>query len=156
MRVLYRGTIFADYFQIYLRDDAHPDLPDDYSPESLARRLIVGRHGVIMQTARNMTVPVSVEWHDRRPAPDLGLYQHVVEASFEAPTGWLVLAGLTDDEASAPRLAVRPGPVGIVAGQAGLDTLSDDGLDGADRYDVMLWQAEASVPLTVRKSWPGG
>lgn len=50
---LYQGNLLADYFQIYLRDAAHPDLPTDYTDDVIARRLSVGAHAVILHTARN-------------------------------------------------------------------------------------------------------
>ncbi|WP_264047942.1 hypothetical protein [Methylobacterium flocculans] len=42
--VLLQGTLFADYFQIDLHDKDHPDLPEDYSDEAIARRLVAGPH----------------------------------------------------------------------------------------------------------------
>lgn len=109
MQPLFEGELFADYFQIYLRDEDHPDLPDDYSAEAIARRLMAGPHAAILHTARNMMVPVRVEWHGQRPVPALDAYQHVAEAGFACPSGRIVLAGLTDEEALATRLVVGPG-----------------------------------------------
>ncbi|KAJ8136172.1 hypothetical protein OY671_010615, partial [Metschnikowia pulcherrima] len=60
--ILYQGELFADYFQLYSHDEGHPDSPDDYTDEVLARRLMVGPYAVVLQTARNMTVPIRVEW----------------------------------------------------------------------------------------------
>ncbi len=138
-KILYQGDLFADYFQIYLRDEAHPDLPDDYTEDVIARRLAVGPNAIILHTARNTTVPVHVEWHDQRPATGLDAYQHVTEATFDCPSGQLVLAGLTDYEPDAARLAVRAGRLGVRLCISGIDTLSEDGLDGDDRYLVQLW-----------------
>ena len=153
VRVLHQGELFADYFQIYLRDAAHPELPDDYTDETIARRVMAGPNGVIIHTARNMIVPVRVEWHDQRPAPDLDAFQHVVDGTFSCPTGQLVLAGLTDDETTAPRLAVTAGLLGVRVGFTGLDTLSDDGLEGKDQYLVQLWPASQASVLRVLKAW---
>ncbi|SDA98423.1 hypothetical protein [Sinorhizobium sp. NFACC03] len=153
-KVLYQGNLFADYFQMYLRDETHPDLPDDYTDEAITRRLAAGPYAVILHTVRNMTVPVHVEWHDRRPAPDLDAYQHVVEASFDCPSGQLVLAGLTDYDPTAPRLAVKAGPLGVRANLSGLDTLSEDGLKGNDCYLVQLWPMTEPEGVQVLKAWP--
>jgi hypothetical protein len=145
--------MFADYFQLYLRDEAHSELPDDYTDESLARRLMAGPNGIIVHTARNMTVPVRVEWHDQRPASDLDTFQHVVEAGFSCPTGQLVLAGMTDDETTSPRLAAKAGPLGARVSLSGLDTLSEDGLDGEDQYLVQLWPESEPSAIRVLKAW---
>lgn len=153
-RVLYEGELLADYFQIYLCDEARPDLPDDYTDETIARRLMAGPYGVILHTARNMPVPVRVEWHDRPPVLDPVIHQHIVEAHFDCPSGRLVLAGLTDDAAAAPRLAVKAGPLAVRASMSGLDTLSQDGLDGDDRYLVQLWPGAGPDGVRVLKAWP--
>ena len=152
-QILHQGDLFADYFQIYLRDEGHPDLPDDYTDETIARHLIAGPHAIIVHTARNMSVPVCVEWHHQRPLPDLDTYQHVVEAGFDCPSGQLVLAGLTDDESTSPRLAVKAGPLGVRANLSGLDTLSEDGLEGSDRYLVQLWPGAEPEDVRVLKAW---
>lgn len=154
-RVLYHGSLFADYFQVYLRDEAHPVLPDDYTDEAIARRVGVGPHAVILHTARNVTVPIRVVWHDRHPTLDLDADQHVVEACFDCPSGQLVLAGLTDYDPTSPRLSVNAGPLGIRASFSGLDTLSEDGLKGDDRYLVQLWPRAKPKDVRVLKAWPG-
>lgn len=154
VRILYDGELFADYHQIYLRDEGRGrHLPDDYTDENIARHLMVGSHAVILHTARNMDVPVRVEWHQQRPAPDLDSYQHVVEAGMTCPSGQLVLAGLSDDISTAPRLMVQSGPIGVRASLTGLDTLSADGLDGDDRYLVQLWPAVEPGDVRVLKAW---
>jgi hypothetical protein len=150
--VLYDGNLPADYFQIYLRDDAHPDLPDDYTDEALSRRLMAGPNAVILHTVRNMTVPIRVEWHDQRPGPALDAFQHVVETRFDCPSGRLVLAGLTDYDLTAPRLSVKAGRLGMRANFSGLDTLSEDGLEGDDRYVVQLWPGGEREGVRVLKA----
>ncbi|MGY5779884.1 hypothetical protein [Rhizobium sp. LEGMi135b] len=153
-KVLYEGDLFADYFQIYLRDAAHPDLPDDYTDETITRRITAGPHAIILHTVRNMTVPIRIEWHDRRPPPSLDLFQHVAEAYFGCPTGELVVAGLTDYDPTAARLPVKAGPLGVRVNMSGLDTLSEDGLDGDDHYLVQLWPEAEPEDERLLKIWP--
>ncbi|GGF61755.1 hypothetical protein GCM10007301_21840 [Azorhizobium oxalatiphilum] len=155
-KVLFEGTLLADFFQIYLRDAAHPALPEGYDDAAIARRLMAGPYAVILHTARNMPVPLRVEWHNARPEPDLSAGQHVVEAGFASPSGTLVLAGLTDYEPTAPRLAVPAGPLGVRAVLSGLDTLSADGLEGRDVYLLQLWPGAMPPGVQVLKAWPGG
>ena len=154
LQVLFEGNLFADYFQITLREEARPTLPNDYSAATIARRLMVGPHGVIVHTARNMTVPVRVTWLEERPAVDHDAFQHVVEAGFASPTGLLVLAGLTDNVAEAPRLTVPAGPLGVRACFAGLDTLDEAELDGDDRYLLQLWPGPEPEGARVLRAWP--
>lgn len=150
---LFTGELLADYFQIYLRDQGNPDLPATYSEEAIAARLIMGPHAAVVHTARNMTVPVTVEWHDVRPRLDIERYQHVVEAGFNCPSGVLVLAGMTDYEPTARRLSVKAGPLGIRVNMSGLDTISEDGLDGEDHYLLQLWPELELSGSRVLKAW---
>jgi len=152
-RILYQGEIFADYHQLYLRDEAHPDLPDDYTDENIERRIMAGPTAIILHTERNMMVPVRVEWHSQRPAFEEDAYQHVVEASFVCQSGQLVLAGMTDNEDDSPRLPVKAGPIGVRANLSGLDTLSEDGLDGNDSYLLQLWPESEPQGVNVLKAW---
>lgn len=155
-KILFQGDLMADYFQIYLRDAAHPDLPDDYTDTAMARRLVAGPYAIILHTARNMPVPIRVEWHADRPPLDLAAEQHVIEAGFDCPSGRLVLAGLTDYEPSAARLTVPAGWIGVRASFRGLDTLSADGLSGDDRYVLQLWPGAVPEGVRVLKAGPAG
>lgn len=152
-QVLYQGNLLADYFQIYLRDDDHPDLPEDHSEEAIDRRLVAGPHAVILHTARNMPVRIRVEWHNQCPIVDLEAYQHIVEAYFDCPSGRLVVAGLTDYEPSALRLSVKAGPLCVLANLSGLDTVSEDGLEGDDLYVMQLWPGTEPRDVCVLKAW---
>ncbi len=71
----------------------------------------------------------------------------------QLPTGQLVLAGMTDDESTSPRLNVKSGLLGVRVCYSGLETLSEDGLDGEDQYLVQLWPEEKSLALHVLKAW---
>lgn len=154
-RIAYQGEIFADYFQIYLRDAMQTVLPDGYTAEILARRLMTGPYALILHTARNMFVPVSVEWHERRPAPDFDAFQHMAETGIACPSGQLLLAGLSNAESAAARLTVKAGPLGVRVNFSGLDTLSADGLDGSDHYLLQLWAGNEPPGVRVLKQWTG-
>ena len=150
---LFNGELLADYFQIYVKDRANPDVLATYSEDAISARLLMGPHAAVVHTARNMTVPVIVEWYDVRPRLEIERYQHVVEGGFNSPSGVLVLAGMTDYEPTAQKFSVKAGPLGIRVNMSGLDTISEDGLDGRDQYLVQLWPGqELSGPL-VLKSW---
>lgn len=158
-RILYQGDLFADYHQLVLHDEAHDQLPDEFTEAMIDDRLVVGPHGAVVFTARDMTVPVCVEWHRAYPEPDLVAFEHVVEAGFACPTGRLVIAGLMDRGTDAARLAVPPGGIGLQACFSGLDTLDETGLEGDDRYLLRLWQAPATTAgpaaaVRVPKRWP--
>lgn len=136
----FQYELFADYFQFYLQDEgASGGLGEAWTEAALARRLAVGPGVVGVYTARNMTVPVTVEVHPSAPPDDRDAWEHVAEDSLEVPSGRVVVAGCTDYFPDAARIDVAPGVYRLRASFAGLDTLRDNGLDGDDRYRVQLW-----------------
>jgi hypothetical protein len=135
-----RYVIFADYFQFYLWDrEMAPEAPTDYSDEDTKRRIKTGANVVVVQSARNMKVPVELEVLDAAPSDDLADWDHVAEASLELPSGKLQLhectGGPIDD------IDVAPGTYRVRAYYGRLDDLSANGLDGNDHYRIALWRA---------------
>lgn len=154
-RILYDGTLFADYFQFFLCDENNSQLPEDYSEESIRQRLIMAPHAAIVHAARNADVDVLVEWHDERPALELAAFDHVVEAGFSTDSGRLMLAGLMDYTETSARLQVPVGPVGLRVSMSGFETIDQTGLEGQDRYLLQLWPAKEIAGVQVLKAWPG-
>jgi hypothetical protein len=98
-----------------------------------------------------MNVPVTVEVLDAEPHSDLDCWDHVTECSLEAPSGRIVIAGCTDYFPDAARIQVEPGAYRARISYGSLDTLSEDGLDGDDRYRVQLWQAPPIDPRVIKQ-----
>lgn len=138
--------LFADYFQFYLQDEqAKGDLSNSWTSEAVERELALAPGTIGVGTARNMTVPVTVEVREHAPAKeDFSIWDQINECSIDVPSGSLVIAGCTDDFSDADRIPLSPGcyRARIYYGQ--LHDLSDDGLDGNDHYKIVLWPYEDS------------
>jgi hypothetical protein len=144
-------SLFADYFQFYIQDEtATGDLSDAWNEEAVGRLLAIAPGTICVGTVRNMDVPVVVEIHDKEPDDDCPEWDHVVEASLEVTSGRTVIAGCTDYFPDAMRIPVPPAIYRVRVSYGGLDTLSDDGLEGDDRYRLQLWPA-ASIAVCVIK-----
>lgn len=148
--------LFADYFQFYLQDDDERfgDLSKAWTDEAVERMLAVAPGVVGVGTARNMTVPIVVEVLDEEPAADFDQWEHVVEAGLEVQSGRLVVAGCTDYLPAAERLPVSVGIYRVRMSCCGLSTITENGLEGDDRYRVQLWQVARLEPPVVRKQGP--
>lgn len=151
--LLFQGELLADYHQLYLCDAALSPLPDDYTEEAIARRVMVGPCAIIIHTERNMPVPLRVELFEQRPSLDLLRFDHVVECGFMVPSGTLVIAGLTDYVEEAPRVQVPVGPLRALVTFADLGTLCENGLEGDDRYAVYLWPGDGPRDVAVLRQW---
>jgi len=145
--------LFADYHQFYVWDaGVSPQVPEDYSEDDVRRRVKVGPNVVVIQPVRQMTVPVELRVCPEDPGFDPSVWDHVAECHLDLPTGALQVHECTGGVVL--DLAVAPGSYRVRALFAGLDTLSEDGLDGDDRYTIVLWPAPP-VPLRILKQWEG-
>jgi len=151
----HRFELFADYFQFYLQDEsAEGNLGESWNQQAVRRLLALAPGTVGVGTVRNMTVPVTVQVRQSEPEEELARWDHVVECGIEVPSGRLVVAGCTDYFPDAARIEVRPGHYRVRVCYGGLNTLSEDGLEGDDHYKVVLWPAEPAA-VRVLKQWRG-
>jgi hypothetical protein len=145
--------LFADYHQFYLWDaGVNPQAPEDYTADDVRRLVKVAPNIVVIQPVRNMTVPVELEICAEDPGFDDCRWDHIAECSLDLPTGNLQVHECT----GGPVLDVRvaPGTYRVRALFAALGTLSDNGLEGADHYRIVLWPG-SEVPLRIMKQWRG-
>lgn len=145
-------AIFADYFQFYIQDEsANEDFGDKWTEQAIDRLLAVGQFSVGIGTARNMTVPVVLSIHGDAPAEDFAEWDMVNECSMTIRSDTLVIMGCTDHLPDAPRVSLASGTYRVRVSYSGLDSLSEDGLEGDDFYRLQLWPA-APAELAVRKA----
>ncbi len=139
---LFELSLFADYFQFYIQDEAATgDLSQAWDEEATDRLLAVAPATVGIGTVRNTNVPVTVEIREDEPEDDSAEWDHVVEASLDVKSGRIVVAGCTDYFPDAKRIEVAPGSYRVRASYGALDTISEDALSGDDRYRLQLWPA---------------
>lgn len=93
-RISFTLSVWAEYHQFYLQDEqAELDTPDDWG-EQLTTHMIAVEPGIVgVATVRNMDVPLRVDLLDGRPNDDFSAWDHVAEASLDAPSGQIVIAG---------------------------------------------------------------
>jgi hypothetical protein len=61
-------SLFADYFQFYLQDEAASgDLSQSWNEEATGRLLAIAPGTIGVGTVRNSSVPVLLEIHDQEP-----------------------------------------------------------------------------------------
>jgi len=152
MKTLFNGTLFADYHQFYLTGaERATDYSDGMTEQALAARLVWKDEVLAVVTARDMDVPITVEFFDAKPEIDLDNADHVVEAGLRS-SGTLAIAGCTDYFPDAARFSVPAGDLEARVVMTGLGTISEDGLDGHDRYVIQLWPGKAQA-VQVLKQW---
>jgi hypothetical protein len=149
----HRFTLFADYSQFYLQDEeADGDLSDRWTEQAVKDLLALAPGTIGVGTARNMDVPVIVAVHPARPAfEDAACWDQICEADLNVPSGRIVVAGCTDYFPDAARIVVTPGNYRARIQYGGLDTLSEDGLEGNDHYRIDLWPGEPEGRHVVKR-----
>lgn len=160
----YDYEVFADYHQIMLEDCAggmpRGDGTEKRSEEvneaisllldaqAFARHVGVYPGALCILTARNMDVPLTVEVYTAAPQDDLTVWDHVVEASLDVPSGCVQVSAGVNEYAPEIRLAAGTYRARVYFG--GVYTLSADGMDGSDHYRVVLWPGAAGDPVVLR------
>ncbi len=145
-------NLFADYFQFYLQDEAFDgNLSDSWTDEAVTRLLAVAPGTVGVGTVRNVEVPVTLEVLASEPPLDVVPYDHIVEGSLSVGGRNLVIAGCTDYFPEAARIKIEPGSYRVRVCFSGLEALSEDGLDGEDRYHLQLWPAPPADVAVIKQ-----
>jgi len=143
--------LFADYHQFYIWDHGvNPRAPEDYSEEDIQRMVKTAPKVIVIQPVRDMTVPVQIQIHESDPGCSPLQWDHIVECSLELPTGQLQV----HESTGGPKLDINinAGTWRVRALFSGLDSISEDGLEGNDHYSIHLWPG-AAMPLHVVKQW---
>ncbi|MEU2793745.1 hypothetical protein [Streptomyces sp. NPDC007100] len=150
--------VLAHYSTLLIQDD-NADLgePDPAWFGPLVEDWINTAPGIIgTGAARPFTVPVTVDVRRTPPAEDdaeLQQADHVTQASLALPSGRLLISALGFDD-ELPRIPLVPGTYAVRIYSHGLRTVSEDGLDGEDRYHVVLWPIDEEHPAQVLKRHP--
>ncbi len=86
-----------------------------------------------------MDVPVSIEIAEEEPENLFEEWDQVNECSITISSGKLVVAGCTDYFPDAKRINVPSDDYRARIYYGNLDSISEDGLDGDDKYIIVLW-----------------
>jgi hypothetical protein len=145
-----RLDIFADYHQFYVWD---PDVSDRQAPEhwtsqDVADRAKVAPGTVVVCPVRDVKVPVEVGIWDSEPQVIFGAWQHVVEAPL-ATSGLIEIHECTGGAHAC--FTVEQGDYTVRVLYRGLDTLSEDGLNGKDFYEIQIWKALCAGLRVIRR-----
>ncbi len=150
----YDLRLFADYFQFYVCDGSYEtDTGTLWDEVTTDRMLAAGRDLIAVGTARNMFVPVKLKVLDGEPIDDFAEWDQVIECSIAFPSGTVIAFGCTEDPADGERIQVEPRSYVARVCYGNLSDLSENGLEGTDRYRVQLWPGEER-PITVIKRRP--
>lgn len=145
--------VSVDYRQFYVWDVAcGRRAPEEYSDSDVKNMVKVAVGLVVVQPARNGTVPVNLAVQDLDPGFEHGEWDHVVETGLEASTGKMEVHECMGGPVVS--FDVRPGAYRVRVLFSGIGTLSSDGMRGDDRYEIVLWPGNATG-LSVVKWWPG-
>ena len=152
MRLFHKACeVFADYHQFYLWDAGMaPVAPEEYTDDDVQHRIKTGPHVIVIQPARNTTIPVEVEIHDAEPTFNPEDWDHIAEASLHLPTGKLQVHECTGGPVV--DFQVTPGWYRVRCFHGGLATLDESGQEGEDHYHAVLWPA-SPYDVQIVKQW---
>jgi len=97
-----------------------------------------------------MTVPVTIEIHDKEPNIERDQWDHINKCSMRIETGRIMVAGCTDDFAKALRIEVHPGSYQVIICYGDLNDISSDGLTGNDHYHLYIFPGDEIEPQIIK------
>jgi hypothetical protein len=145
-----RLTIFADYHQFYVWDSetSGRHAPEEWTDQDIEDRAKFAAGVVVICPVRNMNVSVEVGIWDSEPQAIFDQWQHAVEAPLTT-TGRIEIDECTGE--SQAGFDVPPGDYKVRALYRGLDTLSEDGLEGNDFYEIQIWKSPCTSLRVIRR-----
>ncbi|NIG56494.1 hypothetical protein [Chitinophaga sp. Cy-1792] len=148
----YSLSVFADYNQIFVNDRSKVELYFPvWSEMDYFAMLHNDANGVVISTLRNMEVEVFINVCAERPGMSNADWDQVVESYLFLPTGKLVVSGTTDFLQDSFQLDVPIGGYHMLVCFSGLNSISENGLDGNDQYHVFLWKGERLIENVIHK-----
>ncbi|HYK54241.1 MAG TPA: hypothetical protein VEV38_11975 [Candidatus Eremiobacteraceae bacterium] len=134
-------TPYAGWNQVHLKDETSTDdLSMQWTPEAVARELAIGDRVLGIGTYRDTNVPFEVDVFEKPPDPVGGeSWDRINDVTIDVQSGALVLWGCGEYWPTSPRISVKPGSYAVRIFYGGKDTLSEDGVDGADHYRIWIW-----------------
>lgn len=138
----YHLPLFADHYQFCLEDEAADPPEDDMWDEEASDRLVAVETGrVWIGTCRESVVPIAIEVHDRQPQAEMGKYEHIVECGLVMRGCHLIVAGCTEDLASAARIPLPVGVYRLRISFANISATPGSACPGPEAYEVQIWPA---------------
>lgn len=156
MATVHKFTLFADYFQFHLLDEASKDdFSTIWTEDALKRMLAAGQTALCAGTLRNVDIEAEISVLESEVTIDPSGYDHIVEASFAIPTGKLVVMGCTDYMPDAPRIDLRAGNYQVLYAVSGVDTIVTEWEPAQDKYALYLWPGMPREAKLI-KHWKNG
>ncbi len=150
---MYKFEIFADYFQFVLMDEkSEDDFSTSWTDESVDIMLAVAKSAICPGTFRNVQVKVEIEILSSSPSVIEADWDNIVEASFDVPTGKLVVMSCTGYLPDAPRIKIDPGTYQVLSLAGGIDSIKNEWEPAKDIYRLYLWPGPLR-PAKLIKDW---
>jgi hypothetical protein len=145
-----RLRVMADYYQFYVSDPVLSGgvAPEEWSARDVDNRAMAVRGIVVICPLRNMEVPVEVGIWDEEPHTIFANWQHIVEAPLTT-RGRIEIEGCLGGNMAS--FEMEPGEYTVRALFRGLDTLSEDGLQGRDYYEIQIWKSKCPGLRVIRR-----
>ena len=150
----YSFQIFADYNQILLHDDScEGDLSGLWNGKTYEQMIVTSSNSLSISTARNVDLPVEIVICDDKPLATYEKWDHIVQCSLKVTSGSLVVRGVSDYLQNAARISLESGQYTVWVFYGGLNTVSNDCLEGEDHYKIILWRSNIIASFELLKSY---
>ncbi|BCW20621.1 hypothetical protein NtRootA9_33290 [Arthrobacter sp. NtRootA9] len=130
--------LFTDYHQFTVSDPTadFSDLWEKWTDATIESMFVQGDRYIAVGTVRDFNAPVLVRLDSERSFT--GTVDRVMTGTLEVPSGVIEVSGPTDNGMTGGKIEVPPGSYRVEVRYFNLGSISDDGIEGEDRYMVTL------------------
>ncbi|MEV7636920.1 competence protein ComJ [Pseudarthrobacter enclensis] len=131
-------NLFTDYHQFTVSDPTadFSNLWEKWTDATIESMFVQGDRYIAVGTARDFNAPVLVRLDSERSFT--GTVDRVMTGTLEVPSGVIEVSGPTDNGMTGGKIEVPPGSYRVEVRYFNLGSISDDGIEGDDRYMVTL------------------
>ena len=135
----YKIRVQNKYACIILCDEESPEEPEEICKQTLQQSVSTGDGMVCIRAMSEETLRVLVEVRESEPVSEYSDLFVLGEASLDAPSGRIILAGSGKYFPDAARIPVRPALYRLRAYAGSLDTAFSGTRRTQDHYRIVLW-----------------
>jgi hypothetical protein len=134
--------IFADYFQVFVTTEIVLDDNPAWTDAEFTEHLALVETGFVISTFRNMEVKVKITCLNQKPVLEVPYDLMTEEHQIFIEKDELFIYGPSDYIGDIKKIKVNPGLYKYVVVFYNLSSISEDGLNGDELYEIILWEAK--------------
>lgn len=147
--------IFADYHQIIVGESYGYFNEDeiDWDEEAISSMLIAKEKYIVISCLRNLNVDFKLELLKTPPVLNPDYWNQIVICTINVSESKIEIFGVSESSEDYRIIYIPNGFYSLIVTYGNLDSVSFDGTEGMDNYNIFIWPSTEIIPKQVLKKW---